>query len=53
MSPLFQVDLSSRVDVGADKGLSQDREEAALGLLALSSAGGNESVDRGRGGWCY
>ena len=44
--------LNSRgVDVGADKGLSEDGDQAALGLLALCGAGVDETVDGGGGDW--
>jgi hypothetical protein len=39
----------SGVDVGADKGLAENGDEAALGLLALSSASVDERVDAGWG----
>jgi hypothetical protein len=38
------------VDIGAEKGLSEDGEDAALGLLALSGADIDEVVDIGGGG---
>jgi hypothetical protein len=40
---------ASGVDVAADQSLAEDGQEAALGLLALSGAGGDELVG-GRGG---
>lgn len=41
------------VDVGADQGLAENGDEAALGLLAGLGAGVDESVDAGGGdsGW--
>ena len=42
--------LSSGVDVGADKSLAEDGDEAALGLLAGLSASVDELVDAGGGG---
>jgi hypothetical protein len=38
------------VDVGAEKGLSEDGEDAALGLLSLVGADVDEVVDIGGGG---
>lgn len=42
-------DLSSGVDVGAEKGLAEDGDEAALGLLAPGGASVDEGVDGGGG----
>ena len=42
--------LSSRVDVGAEESLAEDRDKAALGLLASLSASVDELVDAGGGG---
>lgn len=36
-----------RVDVRAEESLAEKRQDAALGLLALSGASGDEVVDRG------
>jgi hypothetical protein len=41
--------LSSGVDVGAEKGLTEDGDQAALGLLASGGASVNEGVDGGGG----
>ena len=41
--------LCGRVDVGADQGLAEDRDETALGLLAFSGTEGDEVVYRGLG----
>ena len=38
---------SSGVDVGANEGLAEDGEEAALGLLTRISASVDEGVDGG------
>jgi hypothetical protein len=40
----------SGVDVGAEKSLAENRDQAALGLLASGSAAVNEGVDIGGGG---
>jgi hypothetical protein len=40
----------SGVDVGAEKGLAENGDQAALGLLAGGSAAVNEGVDIGGGG---
>lgn len=42
-------DLSGGVDIGAEKGLSENGDQAALGLLATLSAGVDEGVDGGGG----
>jgi hypothetical protein len=39
--------LSLRLDISADQGLLEDREQAALGLLALGGANVDEVVDSG------
>jgi hypothetical protein len=41
---------SDGVDVRAEQGLSENGENAALGLLSLSGADVDEVVDAGRGG---
>jgi hypothetical protein len=43
----------SRVDVGAEKSLAENGDQAALGLLALGGAAIDEGVDigGGNGGW--
>ena len=38
------------VDIGADEGLAENGEQAALGLLSLGRAGVDEVVDGGWGG---
>lgn len=40
--------LSGGVDIAAEKGLAEDGEQAALGLLTLLSAGVDELVDASR-----
>ena len=45
--------LCSGVDIGAEEVLTQDREDAALGLLTLSGADGDEVVDGGRSSGSY
>lgn len=40
---------SGGVDIGADQSLSEDGDQAALGLLALSSTSIDELVGGGRG----
>ena len=42
---------SSGVDIRADESLAEDGQEAALGLLALGSAGVDEVVGSGGGDW--
>ena len=42
--------LSSGVDVGAEEGLAENGDQAALGLLTLGSAALDEGVDGKRGG---
>lgn len=37
--------LSGGLDIGADQGLVENRQQAALGLLSLSGAGADEVVD--------
>jgi hypothetical protein len=37
------------VDVGAEQGLAENGDQAALGLLALGGAAIDEGVDGGRG----
>jgi hypothetical protein len=46
-------DLSGGVDVGAEKGLSENGDQAAFGLLATLGAGVDEGVDGGRGDRSY
>jgi hypothetical protein len=41
--------VGSGVDVGADESLTEDWEEAALGLLTYIGASVDESVDAGGG----
>lgn len=41
----------SGVDIGADESLSEDGDQAALGLLALSSASVDELIDGKRSDW--
>jgi hypothetical protein len=41
--------LSSGVDVGAEEGLAENGDEAALGLLASGGASVDEGVDGGGG----
>ena len=41
--------VGSRVDVGADEGLAEDGDEAALGLLTCRGTSIDEVVDGGGG----
>ena len=48
----IHLSLGGGVDVGADEGLAEDGDQAALGLLTLGSASVDETVDGGGGdGW--